>query len=298
MRAYWDEDLSILSAENVNFAMETAGLGSRFAAIVIDMTLQLFIFFAISLVAVYGFDFLPTEGDVARWALSIGGAIFILITFLLWYGYFFFFEWLWDGQTPGKRWLGLRVVQVNSLPVTIWPAFVRNLLRIVDFLPIFYGVGSLVCILNPHNRRVGDLVAGTVVIRERRDVARRQVLDINTAVEAFLAAASSTGIPATPAAATSATPSSVTSAQPPVAASAPIDPEVAAILMRLDEEDYELAREFLRRRATLQPAARQRLAYSLATRLSLKLGQPMPAPEDIEPYIEVMARTLQQARHQ
>jgi len=294
MRAEWDDELSILSSENVNFAVETAGLGSRFTAVVIDMTLQLVVFLVMCLIAVYGFNFLPTEGDVARWAVSVGGAIFILITFILWYGYYFFFEWLWDGQTPGKRWLGLRVLQTSGLPATVWPILLRNLLRIVDFLPLFYGVGALVSVVNPHNRRVGDLVGGTIVVRERRDAMKNQVLDINTAVDAFLASAGSADTASRPEeTAVSRGPATTPAVQP---AEADIDPELAPWLRRLNEEDYELVREFLRRRDTLQPIARERLGRNLATRLSLKLNRAAPPPQEVESFLETLAHALQQTR--
>src|SRR5687768_1647715 len=100
----WDDELSILSAENVNFALETAGLGSRFAAAMIDMTLQALTLILLLIVALYFVSYFIIDfSNWSRWALSIGAAIGLLILFLILYGYYFFFEWLWDGQTPGKR---------------------------------------------------------------------------------------------------------------------------------------------------------------------------------------------------
>lgn len=86
-----------------------------------------------------------------------------------------FFEWLWDGQTPGKRLLKLRVIREDGRPITLWEAIARNLLRIFDaapgfFLPV-YSVGLIVIFLNNRDQRVGDLFAGTVVVRERSDEA-------------------------------------------------------------------------------------------------------------------------------
>jgi hypothetical protein len=99
----------------------------------------------------------------------------ILILFLIFSGYFIFFEWLWDGQTPGKRLLKLRVIRDDGRPITLWEAIARNLLRVFDavpgfFLPI-YSIGLIVIFLSNRDQRVGDVFAGTVVIRERRDEA-------------------------------------------------------------------------------------------------------------------------------
>ena len=99
----------------------------------------------------------------------------ILVLFLIFSGYFIFFEWLWDGQTPGKRLLKLRVIRDDGRPITLWESIARNLLRVFDaapgfFLPI-YSVGLIVIFLSNRDQRVGDIFAGTVVIRERTDEA-------------------------------------------------------------------------------------------------------------------------------
>jgi hypothetical protein len=102
-------------------------------------------------------------------------AIMIIVIFLLFAGYFIFFEWLWNGQTPGKRLLKLRVIREDGRPTTLWEAIARNLLRIVDAVPGFvipiYSVGLITVFLNRRDQRVGDIFAGTVVIRERTDEA-------------------------------------------------------------------------------------------------------------------------------
>lgn len=79
-----------------------------------------------------------------------------------------FFEWIWNGQTPGKRWLKLRVIREDGRPVTFWEAAVRNLLRAVDMMPApFYSIGLISVFVSMSDQRVGDVVAGTVVVRER-----------------------------------------------------------------------------------------------------------------------------------
>jgi hypothetical protein len=95
--------------------------------------------------------------------------------FLIFAGYFIFFEWLWDGQTPGKRLLKLRVIREDGRPITLWEAIARNLLRVFDATPGFlipiYSVGLIAVFLSNRDQRVGDIFAGTVVIRERADEA-------------------------------------------------------------------------------------------------------------------------------
>ena len=291
-RAQWDDDVSVLSSENVFFEIETAGLAARFGAVLIDMTLQLFVILLVSLAGVAFSTYIAPMEDWAQWMLYAGEAIFYLLVFLISYAYYFFFEWLWNGQTPGKRALRLRVMQTNGMPITYWHALVRNVIRIADFLPFMYGVGALVGVLDNSNRRAGDLIAGTIVARERGDLASRKVLDIQTAVEQFLA--SSLPLDAVPEASQSAARS--TPAAPEALASAPdagtsADAEAAAMLKKLNAQDYELARDFLIRRDKLPAAARLRLGESLASRLSAKLGRSTPAAEEAEAFLnEIVTR--------
>jgi uncharacterized RDD family membrane protein YckC len=109
--------------------------------------------------------------DSPKWAV----AIMILVLFLLFTGYFAVFEWWWNGQTPGKRLMKLRVIREDGRPVTLWEAVARNLLRIFDAIPglviPIYSVGLIAIFVSPRDQRIGDLFAGTVVIRERTDEA-------------------------------------------------------------------------------------------------------------------------------
>ncbi len=280
-RAYWDDDVSVLSAENVFFEIETAGLAARFGAVLIDMTIQLVLITIMSLAAMlFSTNILPMEGW-APWVLSVSIALYGLMVFLIAYAYFFFFEWLWNGQTPGKRMLRLRVMQTNGMPITYWHAFMRNVIRIGDFLPVMYGVGAAAALLDDNNRRMGDLIAGTIVARERTDVAADKVLDINTAVENFLNAT------AAPLPEQAQTTQSAQETEIELA-----DAEAAAMLTRLNAQDYELARDFLTRRDNLAQLTRQRLAQSLSTRLATKLGVEMPHPHVAEAFLEEVVERL------
>ena len=98
----------------------------------------------------------------------------VLIPFLLQWGYFALFEGLWHGQTPGKRVAKIRVIQQSGRAITIFESLSRNLVRVVDFLPAFYVVGTISIFITKRNQRLGDLVAGTLVVHEgqSRDAAR------------------------------------------------------------------------------------------------------------------------------
>ena len=91
------------------------------------------------------------------------------MVFCINWGYYAIFEALWKGQTPGKRWAGIRVIKDSGRPINAFEAIARNLVRFVDFLPVFYGVGVLTMLLNNKNRRLGDYVAGTLVVHESSD---------------------------------------------------------------------------------------------------------------------------------
>lgn len=284
-RAYWDDEVSVLSAENVFFEIETAGLAARFGATLIDVTLQ------ILAAGLFGIAFNLFDSYVAPmqtwslWMVYLATAVLILLLFLIFYAYYFFFEWLWDGQTPGKRLCKLRVMQADGMPVTYWNALVRNVLRIADFLPMFYGAGAIVALLNENNRRIGDLVAGTVVARERGDLGRQKVLDIRAAVEIFLNSSAATSEP--PISNIEHTTSNLDIVK------AEVDAETAVLLARLDAQDYELLRDFSARRDKLPEAARIRLAKSLAFRIAAKLQTPAPTEDAAETFLENIGRRVQ-----
>jgi uncharacterized RDD family membrane protein YckC len=281
MPNYWDDELSVLSTENVNFAVNTAGLGSRFMAVFIDLVIQLLLMLGVSILSAYYMDFLTTTFGSKTWFTSFMTSILIFLFFIILYAYFFFFEWLWHGLTPGKKLVGLRVLQANGLPATFWQVLVRNVLRIADFLPFFYGAGALAVIINDQNRRIGDQVAGTVVARERREEAASKVLDIATAAEAFLADSKRLATPE---------PLAVQSTGPRLAAEPKTQTASVAFRVRIPEEQYEMVRDFLLRRDTLQPSARARLANLLSHRIATLMDEPVPLEAQSESYLEYVAR--------
>ena len=175
-----EETLIIETPERVPLAFALASIGNRFLAVAIDHFIQ---YLSIFLIAWFFLSISGSSiGDAGSSADSILNempkwtiAIMILILFVIFAAYFIFFEWLWDGQTPGKRLLKLRVMREDGRPITLWEAIARNLLRVFDAVPGFvvpiYSVGLIVIFLSNRDQRVGDIFAGTVVIRERMDEA-------------------------------------------------------------------------------------------------------------------------------
>ena len=152
--------LVVETPEHVALDYEIAGIGSRAAAAFLDQAIVVALVVALSLVFVL-------TGIGATVLGPLAGALMLGAAFAIWYGYFIFFEAFRHGQTPGKRWLGLRVVSESGHAVTRSGAVLRNLLRIADFLPPPYLGGALLVVLHPRGRRLGDIVGGTVVIRDR-----------------------------------------------------------------------------------------------------------------------------------
>jgi uncharacterized RDD family membrane protein YckC len=148
----------VITSEKVPFTYQVAGLGTRFLAALADLGCM-FVLLTVGLMA-------AGVLDAARPGLGMGLAAFWV--FGLIFGYFLLFEWLWLGQTPGKRLLNIRVLQWQGTRITFAQAAIRNLVRLIDVLPGGYGVGFLTAICNREQRRLGDLAAGTLVVQQER----------------------------------------------------------------------------------------------------------------------------------
>ena len=162
-----EEVLIIETPERVPLHFALASIGNRFLACAIDHTIQSL---ALALIIIAGLILSNVSAiqemftSAPKWV----GAVMILLLFLTFSSYFAFFEWLWSGQTPGKRWMKLRVIREDGRPITFWEAAVRNLLRVLDMFPYpFYSIGLISVFSTGRDQRVGDMVAGTVVVRER-----------------------------------------------------------------------------------------------------------------------------------
>lgn len=151
----------IVTPEAVVIDLPLAGLGSRIGAALIDTALRYVMLIAL-IVAVAVF------GTVARGGPSwVGLTIGLLGTFLITVGYSVIFEAAWSGRTPGKAALGLRVVTVSGAPIRFRHAAIRGALGLVEIAMTFGGIAALVMLLNKKHQRIGDVIAGTVVLRER-----------------------------------------------------------------------------------------------------------------------------------
>ncbi|NJK78860.1 MAG: RDD family protein [Chloroflexaceae bacterium] len=234
----FDDRYIIDTPENIEFSYDVAGIGSRFLAAIIDTAIILLLQAVLS--AVIGAIFVQVN-DLSGGVGSIVLAIWGLLSFLFLWGYYLFFEMVWNGQSPGKRSIRLRVVRTGGRPVTFVASAVRNLVRVIDFLPLFYGLGVLMMFIDQRARRLGDLAGGTLVVKEQHTIS----------LEALTSRAE---------------------AAPP-----PIPREVEALpllpnLSALKEDDYNLIQEFLRRRRELGRESRQRLGLQLAQVLGQRLG--------------------------
>jgi uncharacterized RDD family membrane protein YckC len=157
--------LTIDTPEQIALELQVAGIGSRFLALAVDTVLQV-------LLAVGGFlvlSLVQTPAFLRNSLVGVAGpALAILFSFSVYWGYFAFFEILWSGRTPGKRLAGIRVIKESGRPINALEAIGRNVLRAVDFLPAGYAVGVVCMMLNRHSRRLGDYVAGTIVVHDKQ----------------------------------------------------------------------------------------------------------------------------------
>lgn len=144
----------VVTPEGVALQLPAAGPVPRAVAWSIDLVIRVALMLAAAmLLGVLG---------------KLGTGLFLIVGFVLQWGYMIVLEALWHGQTLGKRSMGLRVVLANGAPIG-WPASItRNLLRVVDMLPFAYTAGLVVSLIDPSARRLGDLAAGTLVIHAQR----------------------------------------------------------------------------------------------------------------------------------
>jgi uncharacterized RDD family membrane protein YckC len=160
------DQLTIDTPEQIALEFPLAGVGSRFLALAYDTLLQAAVILGLGIVgAIVGLVLVPASGrpTLGLWLL----AILLLLGFVIYTGYFALFETIWNGQTPGKRQVGLRVIDVSGRPITAYAAILRNLLRLVDQLPGFYAFAIVSVLLTERHQRLGDLAAGTVVVHDR-----------------------------------------------------------------------------------------------------------------------------------
>jgi uncharacterized RDD family membrane protein YckC len=257
----WTDEVRIETPEQIDVDLELAGLGSRFVAQFVDwcvkivVTLALF-FIALMIAALMGasvqFEALP----------KIVIALLIAAVYFLWFGYDVFFEVTRNGQTPGKKYCGIRVIREGGAPLDFTAGCVRNLLALADLLPMFYFLGAVLILLNRRRQRLGDLAAGTIVVRERAVAAP---VEVDAAVQRF--------------------------ARPEFAFT-------ATQLANCAKGDRHLLRSFLQRLPELDRASRAQLARKLADQFVQKTGYVLAAPlheaEDAAAFLASLYRDLEE----
>ena len=246
--------------------MPLAGIGSRFIALLVDYLiwfagfLVLVVLAAIILPAMHAFDRISEQ-----WAW----AIFIFIVFLVNWGYFTLFEAFWNGRTPGKRVARIRVIQRSGRPIGLFESMARNLVRYVDQLPFFYAVGVVAMFVTKDHQRLGDLAAGTLVVRDRPE---ETPLWGESGARTFTAQAFAPAAPAP---------------EPHAGLMLP-----ATGIARLSSADLEVLEGFFARRLDMSLATRQMLAERIASAIHAKSGLETPAGASVETFLEATARQL------
>ena len=166
------DELSIDTPEQIELSYDLAGIGSRFCAAFIDLILigaMLAVgWFVIGDLIISG----AFDETLSNWVI----AIVSIIVFAINWGYHILFDLIRNGQSPGKGLLRLRVIKDSGYPINFADSAIRNLVRFVDFLPMFYGIGGMSMILDKKWRRLGDFAAGTLVIKERRGLTPNQLV--------------------------------------------------------------------------------------------------------------------------
>jgi uncharacterized RDD family membrane protein YckC len=240
------DKLTIETPEQTPLEFPLAGIGSRFLAIALDTLLQLAAFGILLMIAIAALWASFTGIMGKQWVVATS----VLMAFLVQFGYYAFFETIWNGQTPGKRWTHLRVIKDSGRSISAYDAILRNLLRIVDALPTFYATGVIIMLISRENKRVGDYAAGTVVIHEKPLLEASSIWKIAEAPAPLVA----------------------------------INPA-----SQLTVDELQLVETFLERRLNLDAEVRRSIARQIAERLGQRLGMSGEARRDSEKFLEAVA---------
>lgn len=160
-------DIQITTPEQVSLKFKIAGLGSRATANIVDWFILILINVAVSLSIILIGKMIPDLHPIPTVSNYVYAVMIILLFLLLW-GYFVFFEFFASGRTPGKMLVGIRVIQENGQSITFLASAVRNLFRIIDFLPALFLLGILMIFFHSRHKRIGDIAAGTLVVYQRK----------------------------------------------------------------------------------------------------------------------------------
>lgn len=246
------EKLTIETPEQITLEFPLAGLGSRAMALLVDTLIQVIVVVLfLILQAIISADLFTYWATAGKWMIALG----IFFLFCLYWGYFAAFEALWNGQTPGKRQAKIRVISASGRPITVFEAIARNFMRAIDS-QIAYLVGCIACAIDKRNRRLGDMVAGTVVVHEVQDQD-----------DSYWYATTR--------------PANV----------APIGDAVTSVT----PQEFQLIETFLNRRLDLPENQRIETARAIAERLGTRLGIPPADRPSNEDFLEEVARRYREA---
>lgn len=165
---------NIITPENVFIDFELAGLGSRFLAFLIDFMIQCMTIFLIIILIFSSGRTLYSGEQIDSYITALG----IVVVFVIYNGYFIFWEMLMNGQSPGKRVLNLMVIKETGEAITFFDSALRNIIRVIDFLPSFYLVGSVIMVFNKNYKRIGDMAANTIVVKKQKNETPLTAKDI------------------------------------------------------------------------------------------------------------------------
>lgn len=156
-----DTTATVETPEHVQFSYRLAGPTRRAVAFLLDLIIRGLLLLVAGFIAVIA-------GITSDSFTEVSSGVMLVVLFCVEWGYYTVFETLWSGRTPGKRAMNIRVVREGGHPLSFFDSVLRNLLRAADFLPFGYAVGTLVLARDEKFRRLGDMVAGTMVVCEER----------------------------------------------------------------------------------------------------------------------------------
>jgi len=269
--------------------MPLAGIGSRFIAALIDSLILGAAFLSLALFASF---VLPALGAFGEKAATWGVGVFILIFFLVFWGYFALFEAFNNGRTLGKVAARIRVIHQSGRGVSFVESLGRNLVRVIDWVPGFYGVGIVAIFLSRRHQRLGDMVAGTLVVRERAVDApswgENASPTLGGSSSRFLTAAGPAAHSPMPP--MGSPPSGGPWGGPPhLRVTLP-----AQALAKLTAPDLEVLEGFFARRLDMDLATRGALAQRIASALSAKSGLAIPPETTVETFLEAVAHQFRE----
>jgi uncharacterized RDD family membrane protein YckC len=263
-----NDQLSIETPELVAIEMPIAGIGSRFIAVLVDHLIWLVAFVVLLILGEFLLPALHVFSDISvNWAVGI---IFLIIFLFLW-GYFALFEAFWNGRTPGKRLMRIHVIHRTGRAISFVEALARNLVRYIDYLPSFYAAGVVTMFLNRQNQRLGDMVAGTLVVRDR-EIESPLWGEMGTrTITAAAFAAPAALVP------------------PHLNVVLP-----ASNLARLSTADLEILERFFYRRLDLDLTTRAAIAERIATAIRSKSALEIPPGVSVETFLEAVAHQMRE----